>query len=124
MISKQCSGSRCYQAFNDRGGREMQLIQSGQLSSQSTGVPLRQFSHRKLHVPAVVSDVTGLGAESGVFKAVATHPGVLVVDRVDEDEDNGDCNDGDRHKSSYEGQVILCKESNHKRNMLMFYKPK
>lgn len=46
----------------------------------SADVPLRQSCHWKLQVPAVVSYVTIVGAELGVFQAVAAHSGVLVVD--------------------------------------------
>lgn len=73
----------------------------------STDTLLRQFGHRKLHVPAVVSYVGIVGVEFGVFKTVVAHPGVLVVDRVDEDENDGDGNYCDSHKSSYEGKVVL-----------------
>lgn len=45
-----------------------------------TNVLLRQFGHRKLHVPAVVGYIATVGVEFGVFKTVAAHPGVLVVD--------------------------------------------
>lgn len=81
----------------------MQLVQSGQLSIlYSTDVPLRQFGHRKLQIPAVVSYIAIVGVgEFGVFKTVAAHPGVLVVDWVDEEEDDGDGNYCDSHKSSY-----------------------
>lgn len=91
-----------------RGGREMRLIQSA-----SPGRPvLRQFGHRKLHVPAVVGYVATGGVELGVFKTVTAHLGVLVVDRVDEEEDDGDGDYCDRHESSYEGKVVLCQEIN------------
>lgn len=76
----------------------------------STDVPLRQFSHRKLHVPAVVGDVATGGVQFGVFKTVAAHLGVLVVDGVDEEEDDGDGNYCDGHESSYEGKVVLCND--------------
>ncbi len=76
----------------------------------SADVLLRQFGHRKLHVPAVVSYVAIVGAESGIFKTVAPHLGVLVVDWVDEEKDDRDGDDCDSHKSSYEGKVVLCNE--------------
>lgn len=76
----------------------------------STHDPLRQFGHRKLHVPAVVSHVAIVGTEFGIFKIVPAHLGVLVVDGVDEEEDDGDGNNSDSHKSSYEGKVVLCNE--------------
>lgn len=75
----------------------------------STDVLLRQFGHGKLQVPAGVSHIAIVGVEFRVFKAVAAHSGVLVVDRVDEEEDDGDGNYCDRHKSGYEGKVVLCK---------------
>ena len=77
----------------------------------STDAALRQFGHWKLHVPAVVSHVAIVGAEFWVFKTVATHLGVFVVDGVDEDKDDGDDNHCDSHKSSYEGKVVLCNET-------------
>lgn len=46
-----------------------------------------------------------------VFKVVAAHFGVLVIDWVDEDEDGGDDNYYERHKSSYEGKVVLCNKT-------------
>lgn len=77
----------------------------------STDELLRQFGHRKLQVPAGVSHVAIVGLEFRVFKTVAAHSGVLVVDRVDEEEDDGDDNYCDRHKSGYEGKVVLCNEN-------------
>lgn len=77
----------------------------------STDALLRQFGHRKLQVPAVVSHISIVGAEFRVFKIVAPHPGVLVVDRVDEDEYDWDGNYCDSHKSSYEGKVVLCNDT-------------
>lgn len=96
----------------------MQL--SGQRSVRgSSDVLLRQFGHRQLHVPPVVGYVAAGGVDFGVFKTVAAHLGVLVVDRVDEEEDDGDGDDCDSHESSDEGKVVLC-QGNHKGNMLMF----
>lgn len=69
----------------------------------STDVLLRQFGHRQRHVPAVVRHVPVVCAEFGVFQTVAAHLGVLVVDGVDEEEDDGDGHYGDSHKSSDEG---------------------
>lgn len=71
-------------------------------------VLLRQFGHRKLQVPVIVSHIAIMGAGFRVFKTVVAHFGVLVVDWVDEDEDAGDDNYGDCHKSSYEGKVVHC----------------
>lgn len=56
-----------------------------------------------------MSYVAVVGAEFGVLQAVAAHLGVLVVDGVDEDEDDGDADHGDGHEPGYEGQVVLCK---------------
>lgn len=50
-----------------------------------------------------MSHVAIVSAEFGVFETVAAHLGVLVVDGVDEEEDDGDGHDGDSHKSSDEG---------------------
>lgn len=58
-----------------------------------------------------MSYVAVVGAEFGVFKAVAAHFGVLVVDGVNEDEDDGDADDRDGHEPSYEGKIVLCKEN-------------
>lgn len=63
---------------------------------------LRQFGHGKLQVPAVMSHIAIVSAELGVFKTVAAHLGVLVVDRVDEEEDDGDGHYCDSHESCYE----------------------
>lgn len=72
-----------------------------------TDVLLRQFSHRKLQVPAVVSNIAIVGVQSGVFQTVAPHLGVLVVNGVDEEKNDGNDNYCDSHKSSNEGQVVL-----------------
>lgn len=58
-----------------------------------------------------MSYIAIVGAEFGVFKTVTAHLGVLVVDGVDEDEDDGDDHYCDGHKSSYEGQVVLCNKN-------------
>lgn len=55
-----------------------------------------------------MSHVAIVGAEFGVFKTVAAHFGVLVVDRVDEHEDDGDDDDRHRHEAGNEGKVVLC----------------
>ena len=68
-----------------------------------------QFRHRKLRLPAVVSHIAVLVAEFRVFNTVAAHFGVLVVDWVDEDKDDGNDNYCDCHKSSNDGKVVLCK---------------
>lgn len=73
-------------------------------------IVLRQFGHGKLGVPAVVSHVTVLGAELWVFEAVMAHFGVLVVDGVEEDKDDGDSDDRDCHQSGYEGKIVLWNE--------------
>lgn len=54
----------------------------------STDALLRQLGHRKLQVPAIMSHVASVGAEFRVLETVAAHLGVLVVDRVDEEEDD------------------------------------
>lgn len=72
---------------------------------------LIQFCHRKLRVPAIVSHIAVVVAEFRVFNTVAAHFGVLVVDRVDEDEDDGGDNYCDRHKSGYDGKVVLCNKN-------------
>lgn len=79
-------------------------------------MPLGQFGHGELRVPAVVSHVPIVGAEFGVFKAVAAHLGVLVVDGVNEDENDGNDNHCESHKSSDERKVVLCEENNAKGN--------
>lgn len=66
-----------------------------------------------------MSHVAIVGAEFRVFKTVASHSGVLVVDWVDEEEDDGDGNNCDCHKSSYEGKVVLCNEIDQTGNRLM-----
>lgn len=71
---------------------------------------LRQFGHGKLGVPAVVSHVTVLRVELCVFEAVTAHFGVLVVDGVDEDKDDGDTDHRDCHQAGYEGQIVLWNE--------------
>lgn len=55
-----------------------------------------------------MSHVAIVGAEFGVFKTVEAHFGLLVVDRVYKDEDNGDDDDHHRHKAGDEGKVVLC----------------
>lgn len=102
MVFKNCS--LCWQ--RDAAHSEWSVIHP----VLSTHDSLRQFGHRKLHVPAVVSHVAIVGAEFGVFKIVSAHLSVLVVDGVDEEEDDGDGNNSDSHKSSYEGEVVLCNE--------------
>lgn len=79
------------------------------VDNPSSDALLRQFGHRKLHVPTVVGHVTVVGAEFRVFETVAAHPGVLVIDGVDEEEDDGDGDHRDGHESSDERKVVLCK---------------
>ncbi len=86
----------------------MQLIQSGQRSTLCYQRMYWQFGHRKLQV--VVSYIAIVDVGFGVFKIVAPHLGVLVVDWVDEEKDDRDGDDCDSHKSSYEGKVVLCNE--------------
>lgn len=57
-----------------------------------------------------MSHVTILGVELWVFEAIAAHFGVLVVDGVEEDKDNGDSHHRDCHKSGYEGKIVLWNE--------------
>lgn len=73
-------------------------------------IVLRQLGHGKLGVPAIVSHVTVLGVELWVFEAVTAHFGVLVVDGVDEDKDDGDSDDRDCHQSGDEGKIVLWNE--------------
>lgn len=68
-----------------------------------TDVLLRQLGHGELQVAVAVSYVPIMHAEFGVFKAVLAHLGVLVVDGVDEEEDDGDGYHRDSHKASDEG---------------------
>ena len=82
-----------------------------QLGQLSTDVLLRKFGDGELHVPAVVSHIAIVSAEFGIFKTVAAHLGVLVVDWVDEEEDDRDGHYCDSHKSSNERQVVLCNEN-------------
>lgn len=88
----------------DPGGRD---AAHSEWSVLSTDALLRQFGHRQRQVPAGVSHVPVVSAEFGVFQTVAPHLGVLVVDGVDEEEDDGDGHYGDSHKSGDEGQVVL-----------------
>lgn len=67
-----------------------------------------------------MSNVAIMGAEFRVFKAVAAHLGVLVVDGVNEDEDDRDDHYCDSHESSYEGQVVHCNKINQTDHSLMF----
>lgn len=82
-----------------------------QTVQRSSSSPLGQFGHGELRVPAIVSHIPIVGAEFGVFKAVAAHLGVLVVDGVNEDENDGDDYHGESHKSSDERKVVLCEEN-------------
>lgn len=57
-----------------------------------------------------MSNVAILGVELWVFEAVTAYFGVLVVDGIDEDEDDGDGDHRDGHQSGYEGKIVLWNE--------------
>lgn len=60
--------------------RDAAYGQSSAFHPELSTALLRQFGHRKLHVPAVVRHISVVVVKFRVFKAVAAHFGVLVID--------------------------------------------
>lgn len=78
---------------------------------------LRQPGHGNLAFPAVMGHVAVVSVVEFVdlFQIVAAYFGVLVVDRVDKGEEDGNSDDHHRHKACDDRKVVLCNGKNDKK---------